>query len=483
MLTCKAVAGEMKGLALYSNSIYFSTPYSEEHPATAGRFGFLLNELAYARGRLVKRIHPDTLRVPDDMPASLKEAHLRFAPYLDLLLDRPRPRSYFYGWLDTDVEPHGCCGETSSAFRHFIRAVLLDIVANRHRFDAGQLEDFELGQLPSLNECLPHIDIRRVFDINPNSWDIPTSHVVEEMIFSAGSEVERPISLEWDDIEEFYDMNNQWVEYRYSAAAVAIRFLASLSKDSRLSIRNIILNEDRLAVGFAESHGLGLIPYCQESLRLRINRQVSMWRTVFQTTTANYWGRNHGFPWEDGLRANEMSYAVATWIAEALEFGPAGMPPGSFTLSLEGDGACSTIFKTVIQRDAAWQTAIDCCLERKLLPQLSWGQRRKDCWNAMYWNDEQITNRWYVLKAFPQAIRDMTTGDSIITANFELGEAWDVERLIEEDRGWTMQDWKKAWHVRESEFFQPDPPSPSWDQLVRENVAEQSRVVGDSTTD
>ncbi|KAK2031042.1 hypothetical protein LX32DRAFT_637549 [Colletotrichum zoysiae] len=488
MLTCKKVAMEMKGLALSSNSIYFSTVYSEDHRGTAGRFGLLIKELSDARGRLVNRIHPDILSVPHDMLERLKEAYPRFAPYLDLLPDRRRLRRHMEGWLETDVGPPGCCGETPSAFRQFQRAVLQDIADNRHRFDAEQLEDFEDGlfKLEIEAMCLPYIEIGRVLDVDPNPWDIPTAYGVEVMISSAGSEVEEQVAREWDHLDQNYGSCDQFIKYRYSAAAVAIRFLAFLSKESRLSLRNIILNEDRVAVGFAESHGLGLIPYCRENLRLRIKRQVSMWRTVFLTTTTNYWGRCHGYPWEDGLRANEISYAVATWIAEALELGPAGMPPGSFTLSLEGDGACSTIFKTVIQRDAAWQTAIDCCLERNLLPRLSWGKRRRDCRNKSYGEEGETwhtRNMWYVLEAFPQAIRDMTTGDSIVTSNFDLGESWDVERLVEENKGWTMQDWKVAWH-RNSDFFQPDPPLPRWDRLVHEHVAsERSSVVSDSSAD
>ncbi|KAK1963419.1 hypothetical protein LY78DRAFT_660328 [Colletotrichum sublineola] len=91
-----------------------------------------------------------------------------------------------------------------------------------------------------------------ILDVNPNPWAIPTCNGVEEMISSAGRHVEESVSWKWRRRSD--QLGNR---YWYSAAAVAIRFLESLTKDSRSSIRNIVLDEDRAAVGFAESHGLG----------------------------------------------------------------------------------------------------------------------------------------------------------------------------------------------------------------------------------
>jgi hypothetical protein len=66
--------------------------------------------------------------------------------------------------------------------------------------------------------------------------------------------------------------------YRFSAAAVAIRFLRQNLK-LRTHIRRIVLSEDREAVGFPESHGKWLVPFCLENTRLRIERRVNLWRT------------------------------------------------------------------------------------------------------------------------------------------------------------------------------------------------------------
>ncbi|KAI4933263.1 hypothetical protein J4E85_003668 [Alternaria conjuncta] len=47
--------------------------------------------------------------------------------------------------------------------------------------------------------------------------------------------------------------------YAYSAAALALQFLASLSETIRLSVRKIVLEEDHVSVARPESHGRGFI--------------------------------------------------------------------------------------------------------------------------------------------------------------------------------------------------------------------------------
>ncbi|KAJ0335183.1 hypothetical protein COL922a_009595 [Colletotrichum nupharicola] len=165
-----------------------------------------------------------------------------------------------------------------------------------------------------------------------------------------------------------------------------------------------------------------------------------MWRTVFQT---QFDGRNiHVRPYDsnDGVWANSVSRPVALWILEALQLEPAGMPPGAFTFTFEGDQKCSEIFRTVVQRDAAWQAEVDLSLERQILPSLSWVTRRLDGWAHI-----GSLSKWRVLEGFPQAVQDIVAGKSIVKCNFDVGEAWDVEKLVEERKDWTMSDWKERW--------------------------------------
>ncbi|GKT88971.1 hypothetical protein CT0861_07137 [Colletotrichum tofieldiae] len=460
MLTCKSVAKEMKGIAMSSNIITFSTFHSQEHQAIAGRFGVMIRTLHSKREHKWDHIHPDTLSVPEDIWRELSEAHPRFAPYVDVV--KNRSNIYTVQW--DNVGPAGSCGETPSVFRSFIRSALQTIAAYKHRFNVEQLGRFENGKYD-----FDHTPLESLVNVNPNLWTIPTLQELEKTISSMGRGPAKTVAHAWDVDWPGYKINQ--IKHHYSAAAVAIRFLESLSKDCRSGIRNIVLNEDRAAVAFAECHGLGFVPYCQENPHLRVQRRVSMWRTVFQTTTANV---NHHVmpPNEDiSLHSNDISYSVAVWILEALELKSAGMPPDSFTLTLDGDWTCSEIFHTVVQRDAAWQAAIDLCMERRILPPLSWDLRRRDSRNRRGFDGEAYgqDNSWYSFEAFPQAIQDIVAGNSIIKCNFALGEAWDVERLVEENKGRTLDDWKAAWFLREKRHFDPDPPSPNWVQLLCDN--------------
>jgi len=68
--------------------------------------------------------------------------------------------------------------------------------------------------------------------------------------------------------------------YRFSAAAVAIKFLNGLKPSTRAHLRNILLDEDRESVAQPERHGVGLVQFCNENPSLRIERRVSMWRAL-----------------------------------------------------------------------------------------------------------------------------------------------------------------------------------------------------------
>ncbi|KAK2013559.1 hypothetical protein LZ32DRAFT_254265 [Colletotrichum eremochloae] len=462
MFTCKRFAEDMRGLAFSLNTITFSTFLSKEHTSIAGRFHTMTQCLPTWRAHIIDGIRPATLSVPDDIWDDLSRAHPKFAPFLDLvrschdLKDRQLP----YG----SASP-GSLGETPSVFRGFLHSVLQTIVANKHRFDADQFSKFDCGNYDS-----DQLSAESISNLNPSPWSIPTLQELEEMLSSLKTEPQIRIEGMFNYSHQCYEVNQ--LKYRYSAAAVAIRFLESLSKDSRSSIKRIVLNEDRKAVAFAECHGLGLIPYCQENPWLRVERRVSMWRTVFQTTTCCNWGSPFVSIFETTkLQARQISYPVAVWIVEALELESAGMPPGSFTLTFEGDSLCSEIFQTVVQRDAAWQAAVDLCLDRNILPPLSWLRRRSDPRNRYssihgVHFDGLIT---YLFEAFPGAIRDIVAGNSIIKCNFALGEAWDVERLAEEHKHYSLSEWNARWMFdREKEAFEPDPPSPTWAHLLCE---------------
>jgi hypothetical protein len=162
-------------------------------------------------------------------------------------------------------------------------------------------------------------------------------------------------------------------KYRFSAAALAIRFLSRLPVSLRMHLRKIRLHEDRVSVAYPETHAQGLIKFCIENPKLHIERRVDMWRNVFQSLLCYNEVSALTFAWETewlsnttntergpGLWSLPLTDRVALWMMEALALLPLGMPKESFTLVLDGGEApekCSEIFEQIVQRDAVWQAA------------------------------------------------------------------------------------------------------------------------------
>jgi hypothetical protein len=67
------------------------------------------------------------------------------------------------------------------------------------------------------------------------------------------------------------------VEYSFSAASCAVRFLDTLDFTTRKEIRNVRLEEDQQAVSECAGHARGLINLCRE---LGIEHSVDLWKAI-----------------------------------------------------------------------------------------------------------------------------------------------------------------------------------------------------------
>jgi hypothetical protein len=206
-----------------------------------------------------------------------------------------------------------------------------------------------------------------------------------------------------------------------SAASIAIDFLER-NPDQRRNIRHIILDEKDRCVGMPECHGLGLIRFCRENPKLRIGRRASIWKTIWRMEAPS----NPDDPGYDPIEMQSITKDVARWVVEALDLVPAGMPPGSFTLVLNGNSAteeCTRLFQNV-QCEAAWQTALGESFDRGILPKTAYHDRRR--------------LSYYFYEGFPQALRAISAGSCrAVCANFCVGEPWDAEAMIERTSGGT----------------------------------------------
>ncbi|KAI8179645.1 hypothetical protein K4K51_003419 [Colletotrichum sp. SAR 10_75] len=168
-------------------------------------------------------------------------------------------------------------------------------------------------------------------------------------------------------------------------------------------------------------------------------------------------------PW--AMDSAQVTHNVASWVIEALALEPAGMPSGSFSLLLDGQPVpwqCTQVFQLIVQRDAAWQAAWLLSLDRGILPSLSWFDRKGELRGSRV--PDLPSEKW------PQALRDIAEGSSIVRCNFDVGDSWDVEKIVEDHRQWTVQQWMEGLGKREPSTWEPDAPLPNWREIIEENL-------------
>ena len=261
--------------------------------------------------------------------------------------------------------------------------------------------------------------------INLKPWSIPTEHEQAQMRTLQGVSSSR---------------GNLWkrIRWRYSAVAVAIQFFKSISYDTRLAIRKVVLNEDRRSVGYPECHARGLVQFCSQWPRLHIERRVNIWRNL--VTAHNFeslYVDGLAFPLEtvdaqtEAGERNRQSIDrswhqyfgsnCAKWITEASVLRSSGMPADSFCLVLDGDPApdhSSQMFE-LLKDLAAWQVGLDqWYIEKSLNPGIL-NKRLGFC---------------YASEVFPQAISDIIEGKSIVHSNFPTGLMYDSKQVLNQIR-------------------------------------------------
>ncbi|KAI8712078.1 hypothetical protein NCS52_01473100 [Fusarium sp. LHS14.1] len=249
--------------------------------------------------------------------------------------------------------------------------------------------------------------------------------------------------------------------YHFSAAAVAIRFLERLSPAQRLNLQHIVLHEDHVSVGLPECHAMGLIRFCREYPRLRVERYVGLWRNILH----DYQGPSlDGMPEvADDLTKGErrceigdrdLGRILSSWFGEALALMDAGMPAGSFTLILDGNPAInlsSEIFQNCIRRSIATEQAFRRCFDKHL-------------------SDAENDHRVGYIRMGDWAPNHLLDGmghldnqASVIRCNFNIGTPWDVDKMVEERRQWSVERWQddlsRADH---GGYCTLAPPLPCW---------------------
>ncbi|KAF9874204.1 hypothetical protein CkaCkLH20_08187 [Colletotrichum karsti] len=493
--TCKQIADEMArgGLALRQNTITFTTLYNNDLSYLAGSFDWHTNALDKLRCEIFQGVG---YALTDRAYSKLKAQYPQFLPLLDRMrLEGPRVA----GVVPLSSERHGSYGEAPSVYREFIKDTLREAAL----FDDG-FRDVVLQHKPHISHAddngdeIPEKYYRAGWTpldaaYNPTQlWAIPSGIQMEELFSARGRGDPRNGRL-----QEEYHGSSKW---RFSAAAAAIYFLEHVPNSVRTQVRKIVLSEDYEAVAHPECHARGLIPFCQK-YPIQVERRINLWTNVFQRDI-NYQSAEARCKWDRRvtppfLHSDQITDNVSCWIMEALALAPAGMPPSSFTLVLDGAPApddCTQIFQSVVQRDVAWQSAWVKSLDLGLLPPISWFERRGEAvlrhgfFTPNDLNHHQVllaTNAiapgagvaadwkgyWgYFFEGLPDAIRDIAEGHSIVRCNFDVGSLWDVDRLVSEHRAWNSLTWQREWFSHEPRFRETSPPLPEWRSLLEDNI-------------
>ena len=422
----------MQGLALGQNTITFYTHFSESTRQQAGLFNGVMHNLVYRKKALLRRLISRLLSY--DMVQRATDAFPQFA-------------HIFRGWTphqDIAVlyKQDFDCGEAPSTWDDFIGFVF-NLLSKHSLFH----DEAELTPGHWISEIPCNIPV--LGETSPEPWLIPNP-----------SEFDRLAKIL--DVEPRAPAYFARLRYRYSAASVALHFLHGLPSSCRKEVRNVILHEDRESGSNAASHGRGFIPLCQTNRRLRVQRIVNVWSSVFRVRPelrVDYIIRsayeNSDIVKDDRLFSSTITKAVGAWIAEAQALLSLGMPQKSFSMLLDGNPTpehTSTVFQ-IVQRDVAWQSSLDAAYDQGHLPTPTWYERR--------------SRAGYNYEGLPSAMRNMSTAGpgEPISCNFDVGQPDDVETLLALHRGWTPKQWADHWGMHQPQSFQTEHPLPPWHEL------------------
>lgn len=228
-----------------------------------------------------------------------------------------------------------------------------------------------------------------------------------------------------------------------------------------------------MSVNYPECHVMGLIPFCRENPSLRIERRVDLWRNCFVSA------RSYDFPlkpeqfltcWEhhedpntSSISADHVVLPVAKWMMEA------SLPiiPKAITLVLDGGpspGHMTDIFQVAVQRDAAWQIALD-----RATCSPDWSPERR------FWKRRMSA---YLFDGFPELLESMRKKDPDcrVRCNFYPGDPWTDDEIVEIAKANKDSDEFEWEHnmMRPGLTFTPPPPLPDFHSLKEDYVFEDS---------
>ncbi|KAM0213156.1 hypothetical protein ACHAQD_009431 [Fusarium lateritium] len=461
MYTCSLIASETKDLPFKYNSIAFSTVYHPEWRAWAGRFDCILNcqmkqrhSLVIYLGRFLTSEITSQIeaRFPWFLPV-LEHAVGEFGANISLLDLRD---SRYWG-----IGMSLGCGPISSHSDRPSDSSLCRAVNFTLRLPA-QNPGPELSK--AIHDRLRKLAVRgglsTLLDQYYEPWDIPEMSDLEDCGYKYYDD------QIWNSLHDWHiGKKAQYeyrIKYRFSATAVAIRFLKHLSPTKRLAIRNVVIREDGVAVGKPSCHALGIIPFCKENARLKVDLQVSMLNNIFQRT---YLGKHLGPRCFESYAADDLGEQafedamkgtfgeVKRWLNEALCLVDAGMPAGSFKFTLDGENAidlCSDIFQRNVLEKLAMQQAFERVYPRRP------GKLRPDMFGSC--------------KTPTVGLEHLLNQTSFLRSNFHPGIMRNIDKLVADRLDYDLEKWQEDFTPSPWYDFLPSVHVPRLGALAMDNL-------------
>ena len=241
---------------------------------------------------------------------------------------------------------------------------------------------------------------QRLLDLRMKPWDIPHPGKSKEILELAPQP--------WYMLKNLYRKELKEVYY-YSGSAYAIKFLQSLSLGNRQNIRRLVIEEDHYCVGDMVTHAHGLIPFCQENPKLRVEIRVDIVPAVLKQ--AYHWI-------DEKIRTTPLIYHLVEWLHEISLLSFRGMPQGQ--CSFEFVGLEPDLLHQLwggIKRGAGIYEAI------QQLPEPPYGGVKHPLVDfPPSWLEVQLHPHTHIL------IRQVISGELPVSFGPDLGEIWDLEQ-------------------------------------------------------
>ena len=247
--------------------------------------------------------------------------------------------------------------------------------------------------------------------------------------------------MEWYKKDSFHTIYRGPIsKYRrryFSAASLAIRFLNQISKRQRLNIQNLVIDEDRMSGPRAESHPIGLIPFCIENPTLHIDHRINMWRNFTFRLGWSLGERSlesialeleavlseeqivvSEFMQAHQVRQRCLQEGFVDWMKHVMDLAGHGMPLDSYTLTLDGDpdlNHSTEMFTSLMKHEIAELT-----MNSDIVAQGTFASPEHP--------DYPFMTRQSMTGVCPVSKRS-----SLLQCNFTLDRPWDYKKIVEEN--------------------------------------------------